>query len=129
MSGSNSSRTVIFTLKISIAVLERRFFEDAELPHCLMDTFVKLNNRLIQEAISKCLENLGTIQLRGKHKDVKRPLFVSEQLVERQRQIGFLLSIVAWNEKWFNYVNRESIKFLAMSTGHLSSCSVFVVTN
>ena len=90
-----------------------KVFEDAELEALLEQDSCQNQEELarllgvIQQAISKRLKAKEMIQKQGnwvsyelKPRNVERRLFACEQLLERQRQKGFLHRIVTGNEKW-----------------------------
>jgi len=121
VSGFNASRTVILTSKTGDG--REKVFKDAELKALLHEDSCQTQEELAgllgvtQQTISKRLKAMGMIQKQGnwvpydlKPRDVERRLFACEQLLERQRQKGFLHRIVTEDEKWVHYDNPKRRK-------------------
>ncbi|GBP83834.1 TATA-box-binding protein [Eumeta japonica] len=100
-----------------------KVFEDAELEALLDQDSCQTQQELAgslgvtQEAISKHLKVMGTIQKQGqwvpyelKSRDIERRLFACEELLARQRWKGFLHRIVTGDEKWIHYDNPKHRK-------------------
>ena len=80
-------------------------------------------------AISKRLHASGMIQKQEtwvpydlKPRDVERPFFACDQLLQRQKRKGFLHRIVTGDEKWIHYNNPKRRKSWGLP-GHASTWS------
>ena len=82
-----------------------------------------------RQVISKRLHALGMIQKQEswvpydlKPRDVERPFFAYEQLLQREKRKGFLHRIVTGDEKWNHYSNPKRRKSWGL-LGHASTSS------
>ena len=112
---------------------KENIFEDYELEtllaedSCQTQTELSESLGMTQQAISKRLKAMGTIQKQGnwvpyelKPSDVEWRFFACEQVLQRQNRKGFLDRIVTDDEKWVYYNNPKCRKSWGM-LGHTSS--------